>query len=88
MEIATKNKTFKISRDKYGWTLSTPKTIIDKENKLPKIGYDDTYYSCLEHTLSAAMDRASGDCESLEEVVSLIEEFPSKVSQMLLKQWK
>ena len=73
------NNTFSIIADNYGgWELTTSRKGMSKKTKdkpsVPITTKKTTYHPNLEQTSKAILDRAVGECESLEQIVTLLEE--------------
>ena len=67
------NERFSIDRDKYQWILDdygTPR-YNEKTGNLVRSA-NRTYYGSLEQVANKILDRLSGECESLEEIVCLL----------------
>lgn len=65
------NERFSFERDTYGWKLHEKREGKDKDGK-PKDSTKTTYHANLNQVCGAIIDKTIGDCESLEEIKSLL----------------
>lgn len=82
MEIEIKGKTYKAYKDKAGWTLECPCTIINKKTKEQREGHYPRFYGNIQQCLGSIVNEAAADCETtkeLKEIISSIEAIKSSI---------
>lgn len=84
MNITIQDRTYIAERDSNGWTLNSPymgkekdPSDPDKKAMRPALKHNETYYGKFEHLLKKIIDLEVGHCETLEEVKTMIENFPA-----------
>ncbi len=67
------NDRFEFERDKYCWHLHDWRDGVDKDGA-PKRQKDTTYHPTIQQICRTIMDRSLGGCESLTEMISLLDD--------------
>ena len=68
------NDRFTAERDKYQWILKEHYMGKAVKDKPAKMQCKESYYGTLRQVCNAVIDRSAGDCESLGEVITMLDE--------------
>lgn len=65
---------YEFTRDKYGWTMRSYYMGEDKHGN-NKEHFNETYYPRLNQAIKAAADKSAGDCDTVGELMDVLDKF-------------
>lgn len=81
--MITLNNEFSIKRDRYCWQLLQTVDTVNPKTKEPTKSTRTSYHPTLEKLVRKLIDIEAGDCDSLAEILELLQTVPSEVAQCI-----